>query len=85
MSKTQYIVVMGFSVVLMVVSVVVGVISWVDAHRRADERGYVMVRRRGANIPAEYPAHFAALFAPTCLFLMGLGFAYLAYRTYHEE
>lgn len=83
MSKTQYIVVMGFSVVLMVVSVVVGVISWVDAHRRADERGYVMVRRRGGT--AEYPAHFEALFAPTCFFLMGLGFAYLAYRTYHEE
>jgi len=67
----------------MIASIVLGVISWVDTHKRADERGYVVVRRRVSE--AEYPAHFAALCGPTFCFLTGLGFAYLAYRTYHEE
>jgi len=81
-SKAQYITAMTLSILLMLGAVVLA-LSSLDTLRKADEKGNVVVHRRGGK--AEYPAHFVAFFGPTVLFLMGLGFAYMSYRFYHDE
>jgi hypothetical protein len=73
---------MTLSVLLMLGAIVI-TLSSLDTLRKADEKGNVVVRGRGGK--AELPAHFAAFFPPTVLFLIGLGFAYMAYRFYHDE
>jgi divalent metal cation (Fe/Co/Zn/Cd) transporter len=82
MSKAQYITAMTLSVLLMLVAIGVAIGS-LDTLRKADEKGNVVVRGRGGK--AELPAHFAVFFPPTVLFLIGLGFAYMSYRFYHDE
>ena len=82
MSKAQYITAMTLSVLLMLGAIVIA-ISSLDTLSRADEKGNVVVRRRGREV--ELPAHFAVFFPPTVLFLIGLGFAYMSYRFYHDE
>ena len=82
MSKAQYITAMTLSVLLMLGAVVMA-ISSLDTLSKADEKGNVVVRRRGREV--ELPAHFAVFFTPTVLFLIGLGFAYMSYRFYHDE
>jgi divalent metal cation (Fe/Co/Zn/Cd) transporter len=81
-SKAQYITAMTLSILLMLGAVVLA-LSSLDTLRKADEKGNVVVRGRGGK--AELPAHFAVFFPPTVLFLMGLGFAYMSYRFYHDE
>jgi divalent metal cation (Fe/Co/Zn/Cd) transporter len=82
MSKAQYITAMTLSVLLMLVAIGVAIGS-LDTLSKADEKGNVMVRRRGREV--ELPAHFVVFFPPTVLFLIGLGFAYMSYRFYHDE
>ena len=82
MSKAQYITAMTLSVLLMLVAIG-GAIGSLGTLSKADEKGNVVVHRRGGK--AEYPAHFVAFFGPTVLFLIGLGFAYMSYRFYHDE
>ncbi|MFT0752693.1 hypothetical protein [Synechococcus sp. RC10A2] len=82
MSKAQYITAMTLSILLMLGAVVLA-LSSLDTLRKADEKGNVVVRGRGGK--AELPAHFAVFFPPTVLFLIGLGFAYMSYRFYHDE
>lgn len=83
MSKAQYITAMTLSVLLMLGAIGLA-ISSLDTLSKADEKGNVVVRGKAGG-KAEYPAHFAAFFGPTVLFLMGLGFAYMSYRFYHDE
>jgi hypothetical protein len=73
---------MTLSILLMLGAVVLA-LSSLDTLRKADEKGNVVVRGRGGK--AELPAHFAVFFPPTVLFLIGLGFAYMSYRFYHDE
>jgi|FaiFalDrversion3_1042247.scaffolds.fasta_scaffold07006_2 hypothetical protein len=82
MSKAQYITAMTLSVLLML-GVIGLAISSLDTLSKADEKGNVVVHGKAGK--GEYPAHFAAFFGPTVLFLVGLGFAYMSYRFYHEE
>jgi divalent metal cation (Fe/Co/Zn/Cd) transporter len=81
-SKAQYITAMTLSILLMLGAVVLA-LSSLDTLRKADEKGNVMVRRRGREV--ELPAHFVVFFPPTVLFLIGLGIAYMTYRFYHDE
>jgi hypothetical protein len=81
-SKTQYIVAMSLSVLIMLGAIVLGVSS-LDILSKADEKGNVVFRYKGGQ--GENPAHFVAFFPPTLLFLVGLGLAYLSYRFYHDE
>lgn len=82
MSKTQYITAMTLSVLLMLGAIGLA-ISSLDTLSKADEKGNVVVHGRAGK--AELPAHFAVFFPPTVLFLIGLGFAYMSYRFYHDE
>jgi hypothetical protein len=81
-SKAQYITAMTLSVLLMLGAVVLA-LSSLDTLSEADEKGNVVVHGKVGK--AELPAHFAVFFPPTVLFLIGLGFAYMSYRFYHDE
>ncbi len=82
MSKAQYILAMTLSAIIMIGSIVAA-ISSLDTFSKADEEGMVVAQHKGGE--AEYPAHFVAFSEPAFLFFMGLGFAYLAYRSYNDE
>ncbi|BCW96077.1 MAG: hypothetical protein WHS44_08515 [Fimbriimonadales bacterium] len=82
MSKAQYILAMTLSAMITIGSIVAA-ISSLDTFSKANEEGMVRARYRGGE--AEYPAHFVAFSAPAFLFFVGLGFAYLAHRSYHDE
>jgi len=61
-SKTQYIVAMSLSVLIMLGAMVLGVSSF-DTLSKADEKGNVVFRYKGGQ--GENPAHFEAFFPPT--------------------
>jgi len=70
MSKAQYITAMTLSVLLMLVAIGVAIGS-LDTLSKADEKGNVVVHRRGGK--AEYPAHFVAFFWTDRCVSHGLG------------
>ena len=82
MSKAQYITAMTLSVLLMLVAIGVAIGS-LGTLSKADEKGNVVVHRRGGK--AEYPAHFVAFFGRSFCFLWAWGLPTCRIVFYHDE